>query len=107
MSIAYTVTAEFASLEVATEYVRWLQHGHLAEVLAGGATEARLLRLEPTTERPLTFETRYLFASMADFTRYEQEVAPRLRADGVARFPPNRGVTLRRSLAEVLTALTR
>lgn len=107
MSIAYTVTAEFESLEVANEYVQWLQHGHLAEVLAGGATEARLLRLEPTTERQLAFEVRYLFPSMNDFTRYEREFAPRLRADGAARFPPSRGVKLGRSLAEILSTLTR
>lgn len=107
MTVEYCVTAEFDGLEVASEYVQWLQHGHLAQVLDGGATEARLVRLEPTPERPLAFQTRYRFPSMAAFTRYEQEFAPKLRAEGAALFPPGRGVRMRRSLGEVLSSLTR
>lgn len=105
MTIAYTVTAEFDDLSVATEYVQWLQHGHLADVIAGGATQASLSRLEASSEKPLRFEARYLFPSMAAFTRYETQFAPRLRAEGAAKFPPARGVRMTRALAEVLSAL--
>jgi hypothetical protein len=102
MSIAYTVTAAFDDLSVAGEYVRWLQEGHLAEVLEGGAAEATLVRLEPTAAAPLRFEVRYRFPSMAVFQRYEAEFAPRLRAEGLAKFPASRGVRMSRSLGEVL-----
>jgi hypothetical protein len=107
MTVEYSVTAEFDSLEVASEYVSWLQHSHLADVLNGGATEARLVRLEPTTERPLAFQTRYRFPSMAAFTLYEQQFAPKLRAEGLAKFPASRGVRISRGLAEILSSLTR
>lgn len=103
MSIAYTVTAEFDDLSVAGEYVRWLQDGHLAEVLEGGAAEASLVRMEPTATAPLRFEVRYRFPSMEVFRRYEAEVAPKLRAEGLAKFPASRGVRMSRSLGEVLT----
>lgn len=105
--IAYSVTAEFDELSVATEYVRWLQEGHLAAVLAGGALEAVLLRHEPAAGAQLVFQTRYLFASMAAFDRYEKQFAPALRADGLARFPPSRGVRMTRTLSEVLERLGR
>lgn len=105
MSIAYTVHAEFDSLEVAGEWVRWLQDGHLAEVLRGGATQATLVRLEPTDGHQLRFEARYRFPSMQAFQRYEQQFAPQLRAEGLAKFPATRGVRMTRALGEVLTEL--
>lgn len=106
MSIAYTVHAEFDSLDVASEWVRWLQDGHLAEVLQGGATRAAVVRLEPVEGHQLRFEARYRFPSMQVFQRYEKEFAPKLRAEGLAKFPPGRGVRMTRSLGEVLTELT-
>jgi hypothetical protein len=107
MSIAYTVTAEFDSLDVAQEWVRWLQEGHLADVLAGGALRAELHRVEATGGAQLRFEARYRFASMAAFQDYERVHAPKLRAEGLAKFPASRGVRMSRSLAEVLTELSR
>lgn len=106
MTIEYTVTAEFDELAVASEWVRWLQDGHLADVLAGGATRGTIVRLEPSSERPLAFQARYRFPSMAAFTTYEQTVAPKLRAEGLAKFPASRGVRMSRALAEVLTELS-
>lgn len=106
MGFAYTVTADFDSLPVATEWVEWLQHGHLQEVLDAGALEATLVRVEPTPEAPLRFEARYLFADAARFASYEKGPAVRLRAEGAARFPPTRGVRLSRRLGEVLTRLS-
>ncbi|MBE2251109.1 MAG: DUF4286 family protein [Myxococcus sp.] len=103
MGIVYTVMAEFDDLAVASEWVHWLQHGHLAEVLAGGATHAMIVRVEPTDAQPLRFESRYRFASMAAFIEYETKWAPKLRAEGLAKFPPTRGVRMTRQLAEVLT----
>ncbi|MCC6333542.1 MAG: DUF4286 family protein [Myxococcales bacterium] len=105
MSFAYTVIADFDSPQVAGDWVAWLKDGHLQAVLDGGARSVDLVRLEPTAEHPLRFEARYLFADLPTFQRYEQTAAPRLRADGLARFPPSRGVRLTRVLGEVLERL--
>ncbi|MEW5741171.1 MAG: DUF4286 family protein [Myxococcota bacterium] len=105
MSFAYTVIADFDSAEVAGEWVSWLKGGHLQAVLAGGATSVDLVRLEPTAEHALRFEARYLFPDLAAFQRYERTAAPVLRAEGLERFPPSRGVRLQRTFGEVLARL--
>lgn len=106
MGFAYTVTAEFDTLPVADEWVRWLQEGHLQAVLDAGALEATLVRLEPSPEAPLRFEARYLFATAADFARYEAGPANELRAQGQTKFPPERGIRMRRGHGEVLTRIS-
>jgi hypothetical protein len=98
-SVAYTVTAEFTDAAVAEEWLRWLRGGHLLEVLAGGATTAEIIALDGPTP---SYEVRYRFPSREAFLCYEREHAPRLRAEGLRLFPPERGVTYRRSLGAVL-----
>src|SRR5262245_12859878 len=96
--IAYTVTVTFDVPDLAEAWLRWLRQGHIAEVLAGGATDAEIVALDgPGT----AFEVRYHFPSREAFTRYEAEHAPRLRAEGLRLFPPERGVTYRRGVGEV------
>lgn len=98
--IAYTVRCEIDDTEVAGQWVEWMRGEHLADVCAAGATEAMLVRLD--VEGPLTFEARYLFDSPEAFEAYERDRAPALRAEGLARFPPERGLRYARSVAEVL-----
>lgn len=105
MAFAYTVIGDFDDAAVAGEWVDWLTHGHLQAVLDGGALSAEVVRLEPTQAAPLRLEVRYRFADHAAFQRYERDAAPALRADGLARFPPSRGVRLTRVLGEVLAAV--
>lgn len=107
MRLAYTVIADFDAPPVAAEWLAWLTGGHLQAVLDGGARSADVVRLEPTPSAPLRVEVRYLFDDLTAFQRYEQTAAPALRADGLARFPPSRGVRLQRTLGEVLTTLRR
>jgi hypothetical protein len=97
---AYTVTAEFDDEQVAMEWVRWLEHGHLQGVMDGGAREAVLVQ-----RSPLHFEVRYRFDSEVAFKQYEAGPAAALRADSVARFPPSRGVRLSRATGRVLAEL--
>ena len=97
-AVAYTVVATFEVSAVAEEWLGWLRTGHIAEVLAGGATDAEVVELDSP---PRTFEVRYHFPSRAAFARYEQEHAPRLRAEGLQRFPLERGVSYRRSVGMV------
>jgi hypothetical protein len=92
--IAYTVAATFEDGNTADEWVRWLTGGHIADVLAGGARDAELIKLDGPG---LAFEVRYHFPSRETFAAYERDHAPRLRAEAMQRFPPERGVVYRRT----------
>lgn len=99
---AYTVGCSFSDPAVAEAWVGWLTGGHLAEVCAAGALDACLVKLDGP---PLRYEVRYHFADRAAFEAYEREHAPRLRAEGLARFPPEHGVAYARSTGEVMVSL--
>ena len=99
MTVAYTVTATFADAAVADEWLAWLTGGHLAEVLTGGATDAEVIEQDGS---PRSFEVRYHFPSREAFAAYERDHAPRLRAEGLRLFPPERGVSYRRSVGVVV-----
>ncbi len=99
-SFIYTVTAEFDAPEVASEWVEWLREGHLADVISGGAREAAVIVLGP-----LQFQARYVFDDAGAFAKYEKESAPKLRAEGLRKFPASRGVRMSRSTGEVLFSL--
>ncbi|MCH2134139.1 MAG: DUF4286 family protein [Phycisphaerales bacterium] len=90
----YTVSAEFPDESLASEWLHWLRDGHIDEVLAAGATSAEIVRLD---EAVTAFEIRYVFPDRETFKRYEDDHAPRLRAEGVERFPEARGVQYDRS----------
>lgn len=102
--LAYTVAVTFQDHALADEWLLWLTSGHIAEVLAGGATDAEVIELDGP-ER--SFEVRYHFPSRAVFERYEKEHAPRLRAEGLRRFPVEKGVSYRRSLGVVASSQPR
>jgi hypothetical protein len=97
--VCYTVAATFADAGLTEAWLHWLREGHIASVLAGGATCAEILLMDGT---PHSYEVRYRFPSREAFQRYEQEHAPRLRAEGLRLFPVEKGVSYRRSLGEVL-----
>src|SRR5262245_35302085 len=98
-SVAYTVAVTFQDGALADEWLRWLREGHVAEVLAGGATRAEIVELDGP---PRSFEVRYRFPSREAFARYERDHAPRLRAEGLRLFLPERGVAYRRSVGVVV-----
>jgi hypothetical protein len=98
-AVAYTVAVTFADGALAGEWLRWLRDGHVAEVLAGGAADAEVVELDGP---PFSYEVRYHFPSREAFDRYEREHAPRLRAEGLRRFPPEKGITYCRSAGRVL-----
>lgn len=96
--IAYTVACEFTDPDVARRWLGWLRDGHLRDVCDSGAQAARAVWLDG---EPVTIEVRYRFASRAAFELYERDHAPRLRAEGLALFPLDLGLTYRRSVGEV------
>lgn len=98
--IVYTVTAAFEDAQVAEEWIAWLRDEHLAEVIAGGALDAEVDCHDSASPTCFRCEVRYHFASREAFARYERDHAPRLRAEGLKRFPPERGMTYARSVGE-------
>lgn len=105
--IEYSVRISLPDAKAATAMLLWLDTEHLAEVCAAGAMDARVVRLDPPqaatgSDSDVTLVARYRFASRAAFAKYEQEHAPRLRAEGLARFPPESGVRYSRTVADIV-----
>jgi hypothetical protein len=101
--IAYTVIASLPTASQATEYVRWLQDGHLQRVLESGAIWAGIVRVEQPAS-PLQVESRYVFPDRPAFEKYLLETAPGLRAEGLERFPPSSSVSFERRVGTVVWA---
>lgn len=101
-SIAYTVRALCPDPLTAQEYVDWLKGGHIQEVIKGGALSAAVIRLDDQPAGPHRVEVRYQFADRAALDRYLAQFAPALRADGLKRFPPERGVAFERTVGEIV-----
>ena len=103
-SILYVVRCTFSpgSASIAERWLTWLRERHLAEVLAAGAVSAEVVRIQGTAE---IYEVHYRFGCMQDFERYEQFEAPKLRADGLNRFPLTLGLQYERRVGQQLFAL--
>src|SRR5262245_55740541 len=100
--IAYTVRCTFERTSVADEWIEWLRREHLAQVCAAGALDAEVIRFDSTASGGLVCEVRYHFESRAAFASYERDHAPRLRAEGLKRFPLQLGLRYERSLGDVV-----
>jgi hypothetical protein len=124
-AILYTVRTTCPSVQVRGRYLAWLSPNHVAQVLAGGATAARIVLPLPDdrsgqtpagqqagTARPphddhapALVETQYTFPSRKAFDTYVRVHAPALRADGLRHFPPESGLTHERQVAEIAAEL--
>ncbi len=101
--IAYTVRATLPTAAAAAAYAAWLLDGHVQAVLAAGASDAAVIRLDaPPDATGWPVEARYAFADRAGYDRYVREHAPRLRAEGLARFGPESGIAFQRTVGEIL-----
>lgn len=98
--VAYTVTAILPDSATLAEYVEWLAEGHVAHVIAAGALSGQIIRLTDPAQ-PLSVEVRYLFPTQASLEAYLAQHAPRLRAEGLARFPLERGIRFSRAVGTV------
>jgi hypothetical protein len=99
--IAYTVTALLPDAVTRDRYVRWLREGHIQQVVAGGAKEAVVVAVDEPP-RPLKVVCRYIFANREAYDQYVTEHAPKLRAEGMALFGPELGVSFERSVGKVI-----
>lgn len=97
--VLYLVIATLPDEPTAAEYVRWLSGGHIAEVVRGGAESGWVVRLD-AGDRPRVM-AQYVFPSRAALDRYIATDAPRLRAEGLARFPASRGVAFERHIGDI------
>jgi hypothetical protein len=99
----YSVRSTFTTREVRAEFIAWLRGGHLADVVHAGALDAELVEFELAPDAPADaiadVETRYHFASRAAFDAYANGPAVPLRAEGMAKFPPSRGIVMTRGFA--------
>lgn len=116
-AILYTVRTTCPSVQVRGRYLAWLSPNHIAQVLAGGATSARIVLPLPDDRSgqtlagqqagtvPAIVETQYTFPSRKAFDTYVRIHAPALRADGLKHFPPESGLTYERQVAEIAAEL--
>jgi hypothetical protein len=100
-AIAYTVVATLPDEKTASEYVDWLGAGHVDAVVKGGANSGVIVRIEEPGS-PIQVESRYVFPNRGAFERYVKETAPGLRAEGLQRFGPERGIRFERRVGVVL-----
>jgi hypothetical protein len=100
--IAYTVRCTFTDESVADEWIAWLRDEHIADVCGAGALDGKVVRLDRSEGEPLVCEVRYHFASRESMETYERDHAPRLRAEGLERFPLERGLAYERSVGEIV-----
>jgi peptidase E len=102
--VAYTVSVSFTDGTMAEAWLAWLRGRHIAQVIAGGATDAEIVEVvdpEVPVEEARSFEVRFHFPSREAFKAYERDHAPRLREEGTRLFPAEKGVRYRRALGEI------
>lgn len=85
--ILYNVTINIHE-SVHDQWMDWMQHKHIAEVLATGKfTAARLVKVLVEEEMGgITYSVQYTTDSRETLERYYAEDAPRLREEGVRLF---------------------
>ncbi len=96
--ILYAVIATLPDEPTRARYINWLLQGHIQQVCAGGATAASVIRLDG---QPLRVMARYTFPTRDALERYIATDAPRLRAEGLALFGPETGVTFERLTGQI------
>lgn len=100
--IAYTVRATIPNGSTRDVFVDWLTTGgHVAEVIAGGASSGDVCVLDRGANDPIVVEIRYTFPDRPTFDAYERDHAPRLRQEGIEKFGDS-GITFERSVGEIV-----
>lgn len=105
--VHYSVITTLPNQAIANEYVAWLEGGHVDAVIKGGAHTGMIVRLERSQgdglgDESVQIMTQYVFSTRQQYDNYVAVHAPALRADGLAKFGPERGVRMQRLLGEIL-----
>ena len=93
--ITYTVYIECVNQSLADEFLQWLEHDHVRDVVQAGALRGEVCVLD---HDPPRIACRYEFASREAFHAYEVGPAIELRKEGVERFGSRHGLVMRREL---------
>lgn len=95
----YTVRCEFTAdnPSVVADWLAWLIPGHIQDVIDAGAISAEVINIDGDCP---TFEIRYRFSSREEFLVYEENHAPRLRTEGLEKFPASLGLLYSRTTGE-------
>ena len=96
--IAYTVKAEFEDKSLIESFHQWLENGHIKDVLDCGGESCSIVK-NLDAEIPY-YECRYIFPSKASLDIYFEKDAPRLRQEGLTKFPT--GIKFSRTIGEVV-----
>lgn len=86
MPILYEVNAEFIDPAIADAWVAWILAEHILDVVRAGATCGQLIRIEGDDGVP-RFSVQYQFESRDELDCYLRDHSPRLRDEGIRRFP--------------------
>ncbi len=100
----YEVCATFTDSALADEWLKWMGDEHIADLLKAGALSGRAVRLdaEHSSESTVTrLVAQYEFKDRAAFDAYIRDHAPRLRAEGLKRFPADQ-VSYQRRAGEIV-----
>jgi len=104
--ILYTVQCRCPSAEKAALWVAWLRGGHIGEVLGAGASSAAIIRLDPESndenDQGVTLQVQYRFNDRSTYQQYIDDHAPRLRAEGLERFPADDGFVYSRTVGTII-----
>ena len=96
--ITYTVYIECVNQSLADEFLQWLEHDHVRDVVQAGALRGEVCVLD---HDPPRIACRYEFASREAFHAYEVGPAIELRKEGVERFGSRQGIVMRREIGEI------
>lgn len=94
----YEVNATFRDASTAHDWLAWMHDHHIADVIAAGALSGRVIQNDSNAASPqLSLSAQYEFADRASFDAYLRDHAPRLRTEGLQKFPPDVVAYSRRS----------
>ena len=84
--ILYNVTVSIDP-QIENEWLNWMRSNHIPDVMETGCfNEARLFRVHGEEEGGVTYAIGYVCDSEEIYKSYEQEHAPRLQKEHVAKF---------------------
>lgn len=93
MSFKYCVIAILRDESVLTEYLTWLNSGHVQAVCdQGGATKC-LVSVLDSDDDVVRVESAYTFPSFEKYETYCKDIAPSLRPEGIRLFVDTGKVT--------------
>ncbi|MBX7182345.1 MAG: DUF4286 family protein [Bacteroidia bacterium] len=84
--IIYNVTVNVED-SIHLDWLNWMKTKHVKDVVGTGCfTSYRMCRLLGTEDSGVTYAIQYFASSLAEFHRYDQHFAPKLRQEVLDRY---------------------